>query len=52
MHIFVDNADQRQPQIEAVLAAENISIANFRRTAPRMEEAFISLIARMEEENA
>ena len=50
MHIFVDNVDQRQPQIEAVLSAENISIANFRRAAPRMEEAFISLIARMEQD--
>lgn len=50
MHVFVDNIDQRHPQIEAALAAEQITAANFRQTAPRMEEAFISLIGKMEQE--
>jgi ABC-2 type transport system ATP-binding protein len=50
MHVFVDNIDQRHPQIEAALAAEQITAANFRPTAPRMEEAFISLIGKMEKE--
>ena len=49
MHIFVDNIEQRCPQIETALAAEQIRMANFRQTMPRMEEAFISLIGKMEE---
>ena len=48
MHVFVDNIDQRKPQLESALAVEQISMANFRRTAPRMEEAFISIISKME----
>ncbi|MCG3212245.1 MAG: putative multidrug ABC transporter ATP-binding protein YbhF [Anaerolineae bacterium] len=48
MHVFVDDIARRQPQIEAALAAEHIRIENFRRTMPRMEEAFISLIGRQE----
>lgn len=49
MHVFVDNISRRRPQLEAVLAAEQITLANFRQTVPRMEEAFISLITKMEE---
>ena len=52
MHVFVDNIQQRRPQLEAILAAEQISLANFRQTMPRMEEAFISLIGKMEERTA
>ncbi|MBI1878046.1 MAG: ABC transporter ATP-binding protein [Chloroflexi bacterium] len=48
MHVFVDSISQRRPQIEAALAVERINMANFRQTAPRMEEAFISLIGKME----
>lgn len=50
MHLFVDNIAQRQPQLETALATEQIAMADFRQTAPRMEEAFISLIGKMEEE--
>jgi ABC-2 type transport system ATP-binding protein len=50
MHVFVDSIAQRRPQLESALAAEEIRMANFRQTAPRMEEAFISLIGRMENE--
>lgn len=50
MHVFVDNIEQRRPQLEAALQSEQISMANFRRTMPRMEEAFISLIGKMEEQ--
>jgi ABC-2 type transport system ATP-binding protein len=52
MHVFVDNVEQRRPQIETALAAEQIATANFRRTMPRMEEAFISLIGKLETEKA
>ena len=48
MHVFVDNIQQRRPQIEAALAAAQIRLENFRQTAPRMEEAFISLISQQE----
>ena len=48
MHVFVDSIAQRRPQLEAALAAEQITITNFRQTTPRMEEAFISLIGKME----
>ncbi len=48
MHVFVDNIAQRRPQLEAALATEQISMTNFRQTMPRMEEAFISLIGKME----
>jgi ABC-2 type transport system ATP-binding protein len=48
MHVFVDNIDRRRPQLETALAAEQITIDNVRQTTPRMEEAFISLINKME----
>ncbi len=48
VHVFVDNIEQRRPQIESTLAAEQIGMANYRQTMPRMEEAFISLIGKME----
>lgn len=49
MHLFVDNIARRRPQLEAALATEQITIADFRQTMPRMEEAFISLISKLEE---
>ncbi|MCK6628081.1 MAG: ABC transporter ATP-binding protein [Anaerolineae bacterium] len=49
MHVFVDNIAQRRSQMKAALAMERISMTNFRQTAPRMEEAFISLIGKMEQ---
>jgi ABC-2 type transport system ATP-binding protein len=48
MHVFVDSVEQRRIQLEAALAAEQISMTNFRPTMPRMEEAFISLIGKRE----
>lgn len=48
IHVFVDSIARRRPQLEAALAAEQINLANFRQTLPRMEEAFISLIGKME----
>lgn len=48
--MFVDSITQRRAQLEAALAAEQISLANFRQTLPRMEEAFISLIGKQERE--
>jgi ABC-2 type transport system ATP-binding protein len=48
LHIFVDNAALRMPQIEAALAAQGIAAADMRQAQPRMEEAFMSLIRRQE----
>lgn len=44
LHLFVDNAALRRPQIEAALAGQDIRAAGLRSTQPRMEEAFMSLI--------
>jgi len=46
LHIFVDDAARRMPQIEAGLLAQGIVVEGIRQTRPRMEEAFISLIRR------
>ena len=46
LHAFVDDPALRRPRIEAALAADGIACAGMREIAPRMEEAFISLIAR------
>ena len=46
LHIFVDDAARRMPQVEARLLAQGIAVEGIRQTRPRMEEAFISLIRR------
>jgi ABC-2 type transport system ATP-binding protein len=50
LHIFVDSAEQRQPEIEARLAEEQLPVLALRRARPRMEEAFISLIRKEREQ--
>jgi ABC-2 type transport system ATP-binding protein len=46
LHVFVDDAEQRTSAIEQILTDAGITIHDLRRTRPRMEEAFISLIRR------
>jgi ABC-2 type transport system ATP-binding protein len=46
LHVFVDDAQQRKPQIEAALTARGITHQGIRTIEVRMEEAFISLIRR------
>ncbi len=46
LRIFVIDADQVMAQGRAALAAQGIEMLDVRRTRPRMEEAFISLIRR------
>jgi len=48
LHVLVDSADERLPEIEAALAEHNLAYMDIRRTTPRMEEAFISLIKHLE----
>jgi ABC-2 type transport system ATP-binding protein len=44
LHVFVDHASEREGQIRAALEEEGIQVIDWRRSRPRMEEAFISLI--------
>jgi len=49
LHVFVDDVDRRGQDIEAALSAQGITCQGMREIAPRMEEAFISLIRRQAE---
>jgi ABC-2 type transport system ATP-binding protein len=44
LHVFVDDANQRKPEIERALTGEGIACRGMRVIAPRMEEAFISIV--------
>jgi ABC-2 type transport system ATP-binding protein len=46
LHVFVDNAGEREEEVRAKLQGEGIKVIDWRRSRPRMEEAFISLIRR------
>jgi ABC-2 type transport system ATP-binding protein len=48
LHIIVDSANNRLPQIEKTLQEAGITFRGARLAPPRMEEAFISLITQME----
>jgi ABC-2 type transport system ATP-binding protein len=50
LHVFVDSTDKRLPEIEAALKKQHVAHQGIRRATARMEEAFISLIKRMEED--
>lgn len=49
LHLLVDSAEERLPEIKQALRERDIGYRTIRRATPRMEEAFISLIKRMEE---
>jgi ABC-2 type transport system ATP-binding protein len=44
LHVFVDDASRRIPELTSLLTAQGITVEGLRQTRPRMEEAFISLI--------
>ncbi len=50
LHVFVDDVDKRQTEIETALAGLGITCSGMREIEPRMEEAFISLIRRQRAE--
>jgi ABC-2 type transport system ATP-binding protein len=50
LHVFVDSAERRLPEIETALRERRIACLGARRATARMEEAFISLIKRLDEE--
>jgi len=45
LHVFVDNAQQRAPQMKAMLEGQGIEAGEMRRIEPSMEEAFVSLVS-------
>jgi ABC-2 type transport system ATP-binding protein len=49
LHAFVDDAPQRMPQLKIALTSAGIQVKRMRVVPPRMEEAFISLIHKMQE---
>lgn len=51
MRVFVDDLSQRQDQLVAALAVEQIRAENLRRAVPQMEEAFISLVSRLDRQD-
>ncbi|MBS1253731.1 MAG: putative multidrug ABC transporter ATP-binding protein YbhF [Anaerolineales bacterium] len=46
LHVFVDDASRREPEIVDHLTGAGIAVHGIRQMRPRMEEAFISLIRR------
>lgn len=48
LHLLVDSFEERLPQIEAALQEAGLSYRGVRQAPARMEEAFISLIRRIE----
>jgi len=48
LHVLVDSADRRMPEIQDALDSQGIRVKNVRHAPLRMEEAFISLIQGME----
>jgi hypothetical protein len=49
LHVFVDSAEIRLPEIKRALNRKGIAYRSARLAPARMEEAFISLIRRLEE---
>ncbi len=50
LHIFVDSRELRQPAIADALRRADVSVLDLRPARPRIEEAFISLIRRRQED--
>ncbi|MGC8782416.1 MAG: hypothetical protein ACP5UQ_16260, partial [Anaerolineae bacterium] len=44
LHVFVNDAAAAAPRLAAALAAAGVPVIEIKRTQPRVEEAFISLI--------
>jgi ABC-2 type transport system ATP-binding protein len=48
LHVFVDDAARREPEIRAALVSAGVPVAYIRPTQPHLEEAFISLVTHQE----
>lgn len=44
LHVFVDDAKRRAPEIEGALQAAGVRVNQMRQAAPHLQEAFISLV--------
>jgi len=51
IHVLVDSVDSRSPIIKKALLDNRLDIFEMREIKPRMEEAFISFIRKMDQEN-
>jgi ABC-2 type transport system ATP-binding protein len=51
IHVLVDSASSRSANIREVLIDNKLEILEMREISPRMEEAFISFIRKMDQEN-
>jgi ABC-2 type transport system ATP-binding protein len=49
LHVFVEDASASWPRLQAALEAVNVKVDSRRVIRPRMEEAFISLMSKMQE---
>jgi len=49
LHIFVDDAAQRLKEVQRALEMGGVRVLGIKKTRPKMEDAFISLISRMRE---
>jgi drug efflux transport system ATP-binding protein len=44
VHVFVDDAGRRLPELRAILEAENLPYASIERAAPNIEDLFVSAV--------
>jgi ABC-2 type transport system ATP-binding protein len=44
LHVFVDDAKRRTPEIQTALEAAGIRVATIRQTMPHLQEVFVSLV--------
>lgn len=51
LHVLVDSASKRTPAIKSSLHREELAVRQLRVITPRMEEAFISLIRKMDRDS-
>lgn len=51
LHVLVDSADNRSSHIKKALEDNQLKVLEMREISPRMEEAFISFIRKMDQEN-
>ncbi len=44
LHVFVDDAKRRAPEIQTALEAVGIRVTTLRQTVPHLQEVFVSLV--------
>jgi hypothetical protein len=52
LHVIVDSAEERLPELKSALEEKGLGFRSVRTAPARMEEAFISLIDRLDTEEA